>query len=72
MVLFDLHKQRPGIILEDSVTAEATAELTGYITQHIRRLAMADAEALYRASTSPDRPAEPAELLSFPYKKRCL
>lgn len=30
MVLFDLHEQHRGIILEDSVTAEAAAELTGY------------------------------------------
>ncbi len=40
MVLFDLHRQHPGIILDDSVTAEAAAQLTGYNVQHIRRLAL--------------------------------
>ena len=38
MVLFHLQNDHPGVILEDCVTAEAAAELTGYNIQHIRRL----------------------------------
>ena len=41
MVLFDLYKQHPAIILDDCVTSEAAAQLTGYKIQHIRRLALA-------------------------------
>jgi hypothetical protein len=41
MVLFDLCKDHPGIVLEDCVTAEAAADLTGYNIQHIRRLCFA-------------------------------
>jgi hypothetical protein len=41
MVLFDLHSQHSGIILDDSVTAETAADLTDYNDQHIGGLALA-------------------------------
>jgi excisionase family DNA binding protein len=41
MVSLLLQNNHPGVIVEDCVTAEAAAELTGYNIQHIRRLAYA-------------------------------
>ena len=41
MLLTNLRGDHPGVILEDCVTAEAAADLTGYNIQHIRRLAYA-------------------------------
>src|SRR5574341_979027 len=41
MVLLLFQSKHPGIIVDDCVTAEAAAELTGYNIQHIRRLTWA-------------------------------
>ena len=41
MVSLFLQTERPGVIVEDCLTAEAAARLTGYNIQHIRRLALA-------------------------------
>ena len=41
MVSLLLQTERPGVIVEDCLTAEAAAKLTGYNIQHIRRLAYA-------------------------------
>jgi len=42
MVSFFLDdKRHPGVIVEDCVTAEAAAQITGYNIQHVRRLCFA-------------------------------
>jgi excisionase family DNA binding protein len=39
--LSNLTDNSPGVILDNRVTAEAAARLTGYNLQHVRRLALA-------------------------------
>lgn len=51
-LIHDLHDDSPGVILDDCVTAEAAAELTGYNIQHIRRLAFAGKLEAYRIGRS--------------------
>jgi excisionase family DNA binding protein len=41
MVSLLLRSEHPGVIVEECLTAEAAADLTGYNIQHIRRLAYA-------------------------------
>lgn len=41
MVSLFLPDDRPGVIVEDCVTADAAARLTGYNIQHLRRLCLA-------------------------------
>ena len=52
MVLFDSQNDHPGVIVDNCLTAEAAAKLTGYNIQHIRRLALAGKLDAHRVGRS--------------------
>ena len=51
-LIHDLSKDTPGVVLDDCVTAQAAADITGYNIQHIRRLALAGTLDAYRVGHS--------------------